>query len=169
MAPTSISNADSIESESRAIGKILVVDDDQNLVELIKTRLLAANYDVEAALDEEQARAQLQDDNFDLAIVDLRLTNSNGLTLMEEFHEMRPEMPVIILTGFGSIENAVDAMKKGAYSYLTKPFDARDLLLQIGRALDNRRLTVENRRLKDLLQDNYGFSNIVTRTEKMRS
>jgi two-component system response regulator GlrR len=165
---TTTSVNSSAEPETSSIGKILVVDDDRNLVELIKTRLLAANYQVEAAFDEEQARSQLQDDSFDLAIVDLRLTNSNGLTLMEEFHDMRPEMPVIILTGFGSIENAVDAMKKGAYSYLTKPFDARELLLQIGRALENRRLTVENRRLKDLLQDNYGFSNIITRSEKMR-
>ena len=161
-------SANSTELESRPVGKILIVDDDQNLVELIKTRLLAADYEVEAALDEAQARTRVQDDGFDLAIVDLRLTNSNGLTLMEEFHELRPEMPVIILTGFGSIENAVDAMKKGAYSYLTKPFDARELLLQIGRALENRRLTAENRRLKDLLQENYGFSNIVTRSEKMR-
>ena len=165
---TSNSSENSTESENRPVGKILIVDDDRNLVELIKTRLSAANYQVEAALDEEQAHAHLQDDSFDLAIVDLRLTNSNGLTLMEEFHELRPEMPVIILTGYGSIENAVDAMKKGAYSYLTKPFDARELLLQIGRALENRRLTAENRRLKDLLQENYGFSNIVTRSEKMR-
>lgn len=165
---TSTSSANLPQPGNRPNGKILVVDDDRNLVELIKTRLLAADYGVEAVFDDEQARAQLQDDSFDLAIVDLRLTNSNGLTLMEELHELRPEMPVIILTGYGSIENAVDAMKKGAYSYLTKPFDARELLLQIGRALETRRLTAENRRLKDLLQDNYGFSNIITRSEKMR-
>lgn len=165
---TSISSAQITEPANLAIGKILIVDDDRNLIELLKSRLLAANYEAKAALNDEEAWALLQHDRFDLAIVDLRLTNSNGLTLMEEFHDFRPEMPVIILTGFGSIENAVDAIKKGAYSYLTKPFDARELLLQIGRALENRRLTAENRRLKDLLQDNYGFSNIITHSEKMR-
>ena len=86
---------------------------------------------------------------------------------MEEFHGLRPEMPVIILTGFGSIENAVDAIKKGAYGYLTKPFDGHELLVQIGCALETRRLTVENRRLKGLLQEHFGFSNIVTRSENM--
>lgn len=165
---TSIPSAQLTEPANPAISKILIVDDDRNLVELIKSRLLAANYEVEAALDDEEAWALLQEDSFDLALVDLRLTNSNGLTLMEKFHDLRPEMPVIILTGFGSIENAVDAMKKGAYSYLTKPFDARELLLQIGRALESRRLTAENRRLKALLQDNYGFSSIITRSEKMQ-
>ena len=165
---TSSSSAHSIEPADFAIGRILLVDDDPNLVELIKSRLLSVNYEVASAVDEEEAWALLQQDNFDLAIVDLRLRNSDGLALLEGFHESRPEMPVIILTGFGSIENAVDAMKKGAYSYLTKPFDARELLLQIGRALENRRLTAENRRLNYLLQDNYGFSNIITRSEKMQ-
>ena len=161
-------NSKLAELPNSSAGKILIVDDDRNLVELVQTRLQGAHYDVTAAFDEEQARAQVQDETLDLAIVDLKLTNSNGLSLMEEFHELRPELPVIILTGFGTIENAVDAMKKGAYSYLTKPFDARELLLQISRALENRRLTVENRQLKELVQENYGFSNIVTRSEKMR-
>ena len=155
-------------SVAESAGKILVVDDDQNLLELVKTKLESARYDVIAALDEEHAREAITDDGLDLAIVDLKLSALNGLSLMEEFHAVRPEMPVIILTGFGSIENAVDAMQKGAYSYVTKPFDGRDLLLQIRRALENRRLTAENRRLKTLLQENYGFANIVTRSEKMR-
>lgn len=154
--------------ESNGAGKILVVDDDRNLVELVKSKLRSARYDVVSALDEEQAREANKDDTIDLAIVDLKLANLSGLSLMEEIHALRPDMPVIILTGFGSIENAVEAMKKGAYSYLTKPFDGQELLLQIGRALENRRLTIENRRLRSLLEVNYGFSNIVTRSENMR-
>jgi len=149
-------------------GRILVVDDDRNLIELVKTRLRSAHYDVVSALDEEQAREAIKDDSVDLAIVDLKLSTVSGLSLMEEFHALRPEMPVIILTGFGSIENAVDAMKKGAYSYLTKPFDGSELVLQISRALENRRLTAENLRLKTMLHENYGFNNIITRSEKMR-
>lgn len=114
----------------RTAGNILIVDDDRNLVELVKMKLQAANCEAVAALDENQARAAIKDADFDLAIVDLKLSNTNGLSLMEEFHGLRPEMPVIILTGFGSIENAVDAIKKGAFGYLTKPFDGHELLFQ---------------------------------------
>ncbi len=88
---------------------------------------------------------------------------------MEAFHRIIPDMPVVILTAHGSIESAVEAMKKGAYSYLTKPFDAQELLLQIRIALENRRLTSEVKRLETLLEEHYGFSNIVARSEKMRS
>ena len=105
---------------------------------------------------------------FDLSIVDLQLIRQDGISLMEEFHLILPDMPVIILTAYGSIESAVEAMKRGAYSYLTKPFDDQDLLLQIERALENRRLTIEIKRLKGLLEERYNFTNIVARSEKMR-
>jgi two-component system response regulator GlrR len=88
---------------------------------------------------------------------------------MEDFHRIIPDIPVVILTAHGSIESAVEAMKKGAYSYLTKPFDPQELLLQIRMALENSRLTSEVRRLETLLEERYGFSNIVARSEKMRS
>jgi len=151
-----------------ASGKILVVDDDKNLIELVKMRLESAGYEVTAALKEEDAMETLQGQTFDLAIVDLQLVHMDGISLMEDFHLILPEMPVIILTAYGSIESAVEAMKRGAYSYLTKPFDPRDLLLQIERALENRRLTSEIERLKGLLEERYDFSNVVAKSEKMQ-
>ena len=87
---------------------------------------------------------------------------------MEELHLILPGMPVIILTAYGTIESAVEAMKRGAYSYLTKPFDPRDLLFQIERALENRRLNSEVQRLKDLLSERFDFSNIIAKSEKMQ-
>ena len=87
---------------------------------------------------------------------------------MEDLHLIMPEMPVIILTGYGSIESAVEAMKRGAYSYITKPYESRELLFQIQKALENRRLFSEIERLKGLLETKYGFSNIVARSDKMR-
>ena len=150
-------------------GRILVVDDDANLLELVKTRLEAADYSVTAALNAEAALEAATAATFDLAVVDMKLEGHDGISLMEELHENHPEMPVIILTGFGSIDSAVEAMKKGAYNYLTKPFDARELLLQISRALEKQRLTAENQRLKGLLEERYGFANIITRSEKMRA
>ena len=107
--------------------------------------------------------------NPDLCIVDLRLANGDGITLMEKLHVINPETPVIILTGHASVEGAVEAMKRGAYTYLTKPFDPRELILQIGRALENRKLANENQRLRGLLKEKYDFANIVAKSGKMRS
>ncbi|OGP93163.1 MAG: two-component system response regulator GlrR [Deltaproteobacteria bacterium RBG_16_48_10] len=148
--------------------KILVVDDDQNLLELLKMRLESANYEVLTASREGDALEAVKGKVFDLSIVDLQLAHRDGISLMEEFHLILPEMPVIILTAYGTIESAVEAMRRGAYSYLTKPFDPRDLLFQIDRALENRRLNSEVQRLKGLLSERYGFSNIVAKSEKMQ-
>jgi len=149
-------------------GKVLVVDDDRNLLDLLKMRLESANYEVVTALNEEDAIKAVKSQVVDLSIVDLQLAHQDGISLMEEFHLILPDIPVIILTAYGSIESAVEAMKKGAYSYLTKPFEPQDLLLQIERALENRRLNVEIKRLKGLLEERYDFTNIVARSEKMR-
>lgn len=149
-------------------GKILLVDDDRNLVELVKLRLDAAGYEVSAVLLEEDAVEAAKAQVFDLGLVDLQLSNQDGISLMEQLHLIIPEMPVIILTAYGSIESAVEAMKRGAYSYITKPFDPRDLLLQIERALENRRLTSEIKWLKGLLLQRYDFANIVAKSGKMQ-
>jgi two-component system response regulator GlrR len=146
---------------------ILVVDDDQTLLELLRLRLESAHYGVTTAQKREEALAAVQGQAFALAILDLRLGRGDGISLMEEIHFLNPEMPIIILTAHGSIESAVEAMKKGAYSYLTKPFEPRDLFFQMERALENRRLAYEVKRLKGLLEERYDFSNIVARSEKM--
>ncbi len=148
--------------------KILVVDDDKNLLELAKTRLAAANYGVTVALGQEEALAAVNNESFDLAIVDLRLADEDGITLMEKLHALFPGMPVIILTGHASVEGAVDAMKRGAYTYLTKPFDPRELILQIGRALESCKLASENQMLKGMLKEKYDFANIVAKSDKMQ-
>ncbi|HVR15873.1 MAG TPA: sigma-54 dependent transcriptional regulator [Candidatus Limnocylindrales bacterium] len=148
--------------------KILVVDDDKNLLELAKTRLAAANYGVTVALGQEEALEAVNNESFDLAIVDLRLADEDGITLMEKLHAIFPGMPVIILTGHASVEGAVDAMKRGAYTYLTKPFDPRELILQIGRALESCKLASENQMLKGMLKEKYDFANIVAKSDKMQ-
>jgi len=149
-------------------GNVLVVDDDPTLLELLRMRLESANYAVTMAQKAEEAIAAVRGQVFDLSILDLRLGQEDGITLMEEIHSIMPEMPIIILTAHGSIESAVEAMRKGAYSYLTKPFEPQDLLFQIEKALENRRLTSEIERLKGLLEERYDFANIVARSGKMR-
>jgi two-component system response regulator GlrR len=149
--------------------KILVVDDDKNLLELLKIRLESENYEAVAVWGEEDAVKEMKNQVFDLSIIDLQLLNIDGISLMEKLHLMNPEMPVIILTAYGSIESAVEATKRGAYNYLTKPFDPRELLFQIESALEKRKLTYEIKRLKGLLEERYDFRNIVSKNEKMQN
>jgi two-component system response regulator GlrR len=148
-------------------GTILVVDDDVNLLELIKMRLESSDYEVATSLNEDDAVDAVKGKTFDLSIVDLKLIHKDGISLMEEMHLINPDMPVIILTAHGTIESAVEAVKKGAFNYLTKPFNPQELLLQIKRAMENRRLICEIKRLECLLKERYDFTNIVTKNEKM--
>jgi two-component system response regulator GlrR len=153
---------------AKSLGRILVVDDDENLIEVIRMRLESADYDVVTIIQEEEAITAIREQSFELSIIDLQLTDRDGISLMEDIHRINPELPVIILTAYGSIESAVDAMKRGAYSYLTKPFDPRELLFQIEKAIDNRRLFSEVRRLQGLLEEKYGFDNIIAKSEAMQ-
>jgi two-component system, NtrC family, response regulator GlrR len=150
-------------------GKLLIVDDDRNLLELMKMRLESSGYVVTTALDEDVAKAAAVGEAFDLAILDLQLVRQDGISLMKELHGVRPDMPVIILTAHGSIESAVEAMKRGAFTYLTKPFDARELILHVEHALENKRLASEINRLKGLLIERYDFQNIVARSAAMQT
>jgi len=152
-----------------AMNRILVVDDDPNIIELVKMRLESAGYDVTAAQKEEDAIDAVKAEPVDLCLFDLMLENQDGISLMESVHAITPDVPTIILTAHGTIETAVEAMRKGAYGYLTKPFEPRDLLTQIERALEHRRLNSEIKRLKGLVEERFDFANIVARSAKMRS
>ncbi len=151
-----------------AKAKILVVDDDKNLLDLIHIRLDASGYDVTAVDHENKAKEIATKKNFDAAVIDLQLVKQDGISLMEELHLIQPELPVIILTAHGSIENAVEAMERGALNYLTKPFESRELIMQIERGLEKSRLTGEINRLKELLEEKFNFANIIARSEPMR-
>lgn len=148
--------------------RILVVDDDKNLLDLIRMRLEASGYDVTAAEHEQVAKDLATRHTFDVAVLDLQLVRQDGLSLMEELHLIHPEMPMIILTAHGTIESAVEAMERGAFTYLTKPFDARELILHIERAREKNDLTREITRLKELLAERFDFANIIAKSESMR-
>ena len=118
--------------------KILVVDDDINLLDLIHLRLENSGYNVVAANHENIAKEFAIQEVFDVAVVDLQLVKQDGLSLMEELHDIHPDLSVIIMTAHGSRETQVEAMKRGAFNYLVKPFDSRELILQIERARGKR-------------------------------
>jgi len=149
------------------MGKILAVDDDTNILKVIKMRLEAEGYQVTTADKAKTALELANDDVFDFALVDLKLNGTNGIQLMENLHQLNPEMPVIILTAYGTIESAVEAMRKGAYSYLTKPFNYDELLLQTKNCLEKTKLTKEIKSLKKMVKDRYGFDDIIGRSSKM--
>ena len=148
--------------------KILEVDDDRNLLELIHMRLEASGYDIISVDHENAAKEVAGREIFEVAVIDLQLVKQDGLSLMEELHLIHPDLPVIILTAHGSIESAVEAMQRGAFTYLTKPFDSRELILQIDRARERIHLTGEINRLKELLEERFNFANIIAKSEQMR-
>ncbi|HEY3276901.1 MAG TPA: sigma-54 dependent transcriptional regulator [Syntrophorhabdaceae bacterium] len=151
-----------------AVGKILVVDDEKNIAELIAMGLEAAGYEVTTAADGVGAIAKAREQVFDAAVVDLQLRDTDGITLMKEIHLTIPGIPVIILTGYGSIENTVKAMREGAFGYLTKPYEPEVLFFEIQKAIENTRLSTEIERLKGLLKIKTDFAGIIARSDKMR-
>ena len=147
---------------------ILIVDDDKNMLEVLRFRLEAEEYKVTSTNMVKDALTMAKDELFDLALVDLKIDRNDGIELMQKLHRLSPEMPVIILTAYGTIETAVDAMKHGAYSYLTKPFDRRELCLQIKNGLEKSSLSREIRRLRALVGERYEFENIIGKSKKMQ-
>jgi two-component system response regulator GlrR len=150
------------------MNKILVVDDDRNVLKVIRMRLEAEGFQIVTASNGEKAVAEAAAGTFDLALVDLKLAEEDGIQLMEALHQINAELPIIILTAYGTIQSAVEAMTKGAHSYITKPFDYRELLLQINNCLEKRRLSNEVKRLKNLVESNLGFENIIGKSEAMQ-
>lgn len=148
--------------------KILVVDDDQGILNLLKLRLEAANYRVTLTETGSEALAQAAAEVCDLAIVDLRIGEEDGITVLEKLLHIQPALPVIIATAHATIESAVEATKKGAYDYLTKPFDTTELLLRIRKALEVYRLRGEVERLRNLVQERYRFDNIIATSDTMQ-
>jgi two-component system response regulator GlrR len=148
--------------------KILVVDDDAGLRTLMKVRLEAAGYSVTLAEAGAEALARAAEEVYELAIVDLKMEGMDGITLLEKLLGIHPTLPVIILTAHGTIASAVEATKKGAYDYVTKPFDPKDLLHRLEKALEVRRLKGEVERLRSLVQERYHFENIIAPSEKMQ-
>jgi DNA-binding NtrC family response regulator len=140
---------------------ILVVDDDTALLRSLKEILAAEAYEVTTADNGEEGLQCLKEQAFDLVLSDLALPGLDGMELLKYLGREQPGCPCIIITGYGTITNAVSAMRQGAYDYFTKPVDPTELRLVVARALEHRRLKRENLRLKQQLQRRYGFANMV--------
>jgi two-component system, NtrC family, response regulator GlrR len=120
--------------------RLLIVDDDLSVLKVLKMRLESDGYQVEAASDIEAAKDLALRNEYEAVILDLKLPGGDGIALMKSIHERNPDLPVIMLTAYGSITSAVKAMKQGAYIYLNKPFDYRELLFQIRNGIEKSNL-----------------------------
>jgi DNA-binding NtrC family response regulator len=149
--------------------RILVVDDDPEMVSMLGDVLGDAGYQTLRANSGAEAMQVVAREHPDLLISDLRMSGMSGHQLQRELKTLAPELPVVIITAFGSIETAVESMRLGAFDYVTKPFSNDELLLVVERALDDRRLRREVHRLRDELAQRYGFDTILTRSEKVRA
>jgi DNA-binding NtrC family response regulator len=149
--------------------RILVIDDDQGICHLLARILQKEGFNVVAETSPSNAINSFKSNNFDLVITDFYMPEMNGLELLGEIKNINPDVDVIVMTAYASIDNAVDAMRKGAYDYIVKPFQNDDLLLSIKRVFEKRMLAEENRYLRAELSKKYGFHNIIGSSPAMQN
>jgi DNA-binding NtrC family response regulator len=145
-----------------------VIDDEQNQREILADILSDGGYKVITAASGEEGISRLKDGNISLVLTDLKMPGMDGLEVLNRIREMNRDIQVILMTAFGTIPSAVNAIKNGAYDYLSKPFNKEDLLRVINRAVEKVRLIQENRQLKDRMFHNYGYHQLIGASGKMQ-
>jgi DNA-binding NtrC family response regulator len=148
---------------------ILIVDDDASLRRIIEFNLKKRSYKTITVESGEKALESLRRNDFCLLISDIKMAGMDGIQLMQKAREIKSDLPVIFITAFGTIEMAVEAMKLGAFDYITKPFDLEDFLHTVEKALEYHRLVDENIRLKHELKSRDSFSNIIGSSKAMQA
>jgi DNA-binding NtrC family response regulator len=142
-------------------GRVLVIDDERSQRDILEVILEGEGYEVTTAGNGRQALEALGGGSFDIALTDLKMPDVNGIALLTEMLVARPGLCVILMTAHGSIDTAVEAMRKGAFDYLTKPLERDELLLVLKRAMERLQLVRENRMLHEQLQDRFRIENLV--------
>ena len=150
------------------IRRILVVDDDNAMRDMVTAMLEDAGHSVCGADGADQALEHLGDGDFDAVISDIRMPGRTGIELLGEIREIRPETPIVMMTAFGSIDSAVEAMQAGAFDYVTKPFKRDALLMSLERAFEHRNLEQENRRLRKAVDRTSSFGEMIGTSAGMR-
>src|SRR5882762_4408102 len=154
---------------SRALMRILIVDDEEVLRDVLDAVLRREHFDVVMAASGEEALSVLdEDENIDLVILDIMLPGISGIDTLRAIRIANPYVPVIVITAYSSIDGAIEAMKFGAFHYIPKPFKNEEVVLTVNKALEQRRLSSENERLKAELSEKFSYSNIIGKSEAMR-
>ena len=147
---------------------ILIVDDEKNYPPILAAVMEEEGFEPLMANSGEEALTILKHSDVDLVLTDMKMPSMDGIELLENVKKKDPELPVIMMTAHGTVEKAVEAMQKGAYSYIMKPFDNDSLILYVNKAIAMYRVIKENRRLRQAVKSQYSFGNIIGKSKKMQ-
>jgi DNA-binding NtrC family response regulator len=148
-------------------GSILIIDDEAEIRESLETLLSLEGFHVDTAESAEDGLRRLERKAYDCALLDVALPDKSGIDALLDFRRLDSQLPVLVITAYGSVENAVAAIRNGAENFLTKPWDNEQLLAEVRGAIERRRLSQENVQLKRALRQRYSFPNIVGKSEPM--
>ncbi len=148
--------------------KILVIDDEMIVCESCKRILEEEGYEVETALSGKEAFDKMKTSPFDIVITDLKMPGIGGMEVLKTFRKEYPDSIIIMITGFSTVETAVEAMKLGAFDYIPKPFTPDEVSIVVKKAIEKKSLMLENIYLRQELQEKYGFHNIVGKSKRMQ-
>jgi DNA-binding NtrC family response regulator len=146
---------------------ILIIDDEAGIRDSLETLLTFEGYTLRMAIDGEEGMRILDQENFDLLLLDLALPGQSGMELLPQIHERYPDLPIIMITAYGTVHNVVEAIRAGAENFVQKPWDNEKLLADIRSAIARHRAEEENLQLKRALKERYSFANIVGKSEPM--
>ena len=147
---------------------ILIVDDEKNYPLILSAVLEEEGFEALTAFSGEEALSVLKNSDVDLVLTDMKMPSLDGIELLERIKGKDPELPVIMMTAHGTVEKAVEAMQKGAYNYILKPFDNERLIIYVNKAIQMYRVIKENRRLRETVESQYSFGNIIGKSPKMQ-
>ncbi len=147
---------------------ILIVDDEEVLQDVLSSLLRKEGYDVLSARSGEEGLEVLAESEVDLVLLDLMLPGISGHDVLQQIRRRDPDTVVVVVTAYSSIEGAIQAMRSGAFHYIPKPFKNEEVLLTVRKGLEQRRLTTENRSLREQLRERYSFGNIVGKSKPMK-
>ena len=150
------------------VSRILVVDDESLMREFITESLITQGYDVDDAEDGTRALELMSNETYDVILTDFKMPRVSGMDVLKRAREKMPDAKVVIMTAYGTVENAVDAMKLGAFDYITKPFSVDEIIILVKRAIEYSSLQLENRRLHSELEEVYGTRSIIGNSTVMK-
>ena len=150
------------------MARILIVDDELSIIEVLKSLLSREGHSITTSGDGKDALRKLKENVFDLLITDIRMPEVDGITLLQQARELQSHLAVIVITAYAKVDNAVEAMKNGAFDYVTKPFKFDEILLTVQRALNYEQALAENEVLKSSLDTHFHFNCLVGDAEPMR-
>src|SRR6266852_831301 len=167
MSEAAVISRGTLHGNTDPVGSVLIVDDEAEIRESLQTLLELENFEVETAVTGEEGLQRVGDRPFDLVLLDLALPGRSGMEILAEIRSHDAHLPVIMITAYGTVENAVRAMQSGAANFVQKPWDNEKLLADVRAAVGWRRAAEENVQLKRALKQRYNFENIVGKSEPM--